>query len=1389
MNEHILNLIRGAKHTFDYSEVNMAYYPKDIEAKVSLLMPPVVEWSDIKTTKKKYDILFCGYKNPRREKILNELKEAGFNVLHVTNVFGKELTKLINESHIYLNLHYGESKSLETCRLNEAVMSPDTHIISEKSGLVKVDKLYESRVIFTEKEVIVKTVKDVLNKGEEILGVFDMNNTNIKLRKILCRINTNANALKKISIVMAYYNRKIQLLATLDKFEELYGNKYNMEVIIVDDKSDENNMLDNDYIQKYSFQIKYIKLLEKTWINPVVAYNVGFMNISSDTDYVIIQNPEIYHCANIVEHFIEKLHDNEYYTYPVFSSPNFKENENLYKIKDNYFENFINKIDYTKYDFDYSYYINKYKDIKYLNESQAYRHFLTVGLKENRSCNIENCFYREDTIYKWKGWYNHVTLNNRNLHFLSVVKYNTLQKVGGFCNEMKDGLWYDDNDFVYRMSQVAKVHTIDSNKYIGIHQFHISGSDDQHIHKHVNDLVNNNKIIYEDNIKKNVIYCSPQNNNNIEKKILENHVKISIVTAYFNDRKEQTINTLNGFEKMYAGKYRFEVIIVDDNSDTENKLDKVITKYSYPINLIIIIEEEKGDRVNPCIAYNRGFKEAKGEIIIIQNPECYHVGDILKHTIDNLTEQDYFSYSCYASNSYNINEELLESNNVYNLINDKDFKNKNCFDVKTGREILEWYNHPTINNRNTAYHFCSSIHKSKLSLIGGFDERFKDGYCFDDDELLLTLKYNLNLNIQIIDIVNCFVIHQFHKLNISNGVDRKNENDNIKEKWVKNKNLYEEIKTTHSKYNFCFPKLLHLYWDGSPLSYLNLLTIISFNEYNKNWKIIVYMPTHKTETMSWESHEQKLKYNNKCYIYKLYDIPNVIIQKICLDSIGFDNNASEVIKSDYFRYYILHKHGGIWSDFDIIYTGSIEKKMNFKEDNVIFKCFSFTDPKQKQKSTGYIYYPIGFFMSKPNSKFFKYILNQCKFYYNRNNYQCIGATMWSKLFVTDDSIYKLDKSINICNEEYYLPWAWNELDQFLDIQHNILPNNNIGIHWFNGADKSKQYAINLENRLSNFKPICYLDYVIQQYVVKDKVNYINTVIYDNDKLFCKKVSIVMAYYNRKEQLIQTLASIKQSSYKNIEIIIVDDNSDKTQRVNTFIDDVKGELNIKVITIESQDKTWVNPCIPYNIGFKEATGDIIIIQNPEVMHVGDCILTIVNNIKENDWISFNCYGSPSFDYNYSLINKTSDEVYKLILNSTYRIGGNSVKRDDVGGWLNHHDKHFVAYHYLSAIHKTDLINKMNGGFNEIFKNGIGADDDEFIKRLIYNKFNFKINEFKEHEPFAIHQFHEKPNALRTIDFNINKNIFKDCCIKMNLTPENNIVLVPENESPMARRIII
>ena len=50
--------------------------------------------------------------------------------------------------------------------------------------------------------------------------------------------------MKKISIILPYYNRKTLLLHTLKSFEHFYCDK-NIEIVIVDDSSDEEERLEN----------------------------------------------------------------------------------------------------------------------------------------------------------------------------------------------------------------------------------------------------------------------------------------------------------------------------------------------------------------------------------------------------------------------------------------------------------------------------------------------------------------------------------------------------------------------------------------------------------------------------------------------------------------------------------------------------------------------------------------------------------------------------------------------------------------------------------------------------------------------------------------------------------------------------------------------------------------------------------------------------------------------------------------------------------------------------------------------------------------------------------------------------------------------------------------
>lgn len=232
-----------------------------------------------------------------------------------------------------------------------------------------------------------------------------------------------------------------------------------------------------------------------------------------------------------------------------------------------------------------------------------------------------------------------------------------------------------------------------------------------------------------------------------------------------------------------------------------------------------------------------------------------------------------------------------------------------------------------------------------------------------------------------------------------------------------------------------------------------------------------------------------------------------------------------------------------------------------------------------------------------------------------------------------------------------------------------------------------------------------------------------------------KISIVTAYYNRIEQFRNTLLSI--TNINDLEIIIIDDASDVAQKAEQVVSEFN-EIDIKIINIQKEDKWYSNPCVPYNLGFKEASGEIIVIQNPECLHLGNILDYIRTNLQEDDYFSFSAY---------SLTKPVTDRVSSLRSSSDNYIGdvvkviapvisscNKRVRKTGELGWYNHPVINPVGYHFLSAIHKHHIVEM--GGFDEQYAKGIGYDDDEFLHRLRLKGLKIKI----PYIPIVLHQNH-------------------------------------------------
>jgi glycosyltransferase involved in cell wall biosynthesis len=251
--------------------------------------------------------------------------------------------------------------------------------------------------------------------------------------------------------------------------------------------------------------------------------------------------------------------------------------------------------------------------------------------------------------------------------------------------------------------------------------------------------------------------------------------KTTIVMTYIN-RQIQLNKTLESISKTKHD--NFNVVIIDDGSDEEIKTNN----FNFPVT---IRKTENKQWTNPEPAYNLGFIEAlksNPEIIINQNAECYHNGDILMYAEENLTDKNYITFGCFSISEENTFKEhdiktIIQENNI-------------CATRDNGENA--WYNHSI--HRPVALEFCSAITTRNLIAINGYDERLANGIGYGDEYLKQRIAMS-GITVEIID--SPFAVHQWHK--------RSQEPVNKAELCEKNRLLLNELMALKT------PRAIHKY--------------------------------------------------------------------------------------------------------------------------------------------------------------------------------------------------------------------------------------------------------------------------------------------------------------------------------------------------------------------------------------------------------------------------------------------------------------------------------------------------------------------------------------------------------------------------------------------------
>lgn len=293
------------------------------------------------------------------------------------------------------------------------------------------------------------------------------------------------------------------------------------------------------------------------------------------------------------------------------------------------------------------------------------------------------------------------------------------------------------------------------------------------------------------------------------------------------------------------------------------------------------------------------------------------------------------------------------------------------------------------------------------------------------------------------------------------------------------------------------------------------------------------------------------------------------------------------------------------------------------------------------------------------------------------------------------------------------------------------------------------------------------------------------------------VSVVIPTHNRSELIKNAVNSVLNQTYKNIELIIVDDAStDKTEEI------VKSLDQSKIKYIKNEEAKGGN--YARNLGISSSKGKYVAFLDDDDEWMPEKVADQVALFEEDQSIGLVYTGAEiiytSKNYKYIRQPKHRGDLSKEILMRNY-IGTTSsvmVKRsllEEVGGFDNdmpalqdydlwiriaqvaqigYINKPLIKYYNYTNINQiTDNVHKIEKAINKIdnkYKNLIATLDKKAQEERYYQRFNgfgkrkLRIGEKKQARDYFIQSFKIKPN-LTSIKFLIVSFLQYDVLVKL------------------------
>jgi glycosyltransferase involved in cell wall biosynthesis len=152
-------------------------------------------------------------------------------------------------------------------------------------------------------------------------------------------------------------------------------------------------------------------------------------------------------------------------------------------------------------------------------------------------------------------------------------------------------------------------------------------------------------------------------------------------------------------------------------------------------------------------------------------------------------------------------------------------------------------------------------------------------------------------------------------------------------------------------------------------------------------------------------------------------------------------------------------------------------------------------------------------------------------------------------------------------------------------------------------------------------------------LAKRYVEMFNYVMYPDQPL----VSIITPTYNREEQIVKIIESLKERTYKNIELVICDDNSE--DGTESFVKSMRENVDFPIKYINT-DKDGYNLAMARNLGAIEADGEFLMFLDSRLIPEKDAIERFIEKIDiDKKWLfGDKGYQKKSFVENFSFIRR-------------------------------------------------------------------------------------------------------------------------------------------------------